>query len=326
MVCCAYRVYTVRECCFESVLVNVLATSLGRMQVGIDCGPVSASLQAALARVNYVGRAVNRAARIAAVARTGQVWCSQAAWEEAQGRINEGALGTTPGDLAMAEGSTVPAVVCSLGRGSSGADCADAGAGAAQHANSAVVHPSDVKIRVDDGGSNGPSHSVVVAGAADQSHGHHQQEHHTSDTQHPHHHATQDDNGPESSSPDSGKAEQHQVPPGERPAPQQQQQGGSAPQQQQEQQRGSQQRESQQRGSQQDQGAGEHPLQRHSSDISSSARPEGQLVMEPVMGLPMGLYKLKGVQVRGMPTSHQHTHGLIPCVTGALFDYTLIII
>lgn len=49
-------------------------------QVGIDAGPVKAEINAVTGRVSYRGRAMNRAARIAAKAPAGQLWCSDDVW------------------------------------------------------------------------------------------------------------------------------------------------------------------------------------------------------------------------------------------------------
>ncbi|KAF5841267.1 nucleotide cyclase, partial [Dunaliella salina] len=59
-----------------------------RMKVGIDWGAVKADLHAATARVTFRGRVMNRAARISNVAKCGQVWCSEGAWEAAAPEIN----------------------------------------------------------------------------------------------------------------------------------------------------------------------------------------------------------------------------------------------
>uniref|UniRef100_A0A7S3VSP0 Guanylate cyclase domain-containing protein n=1 Tax=Dunaliella tertiolecta TaxID=3047 RepID=A0A7S3VSP0_DUNTE len=60
-----------------------------RMKVGIDWGAVKADLHAATARVTFRGRVMNRAARISSVAKCGQVWCSEGAWETAAQEINK---------------------------------------------------------------------------------------------------------------------------------------------------------------------------------------------------------------------------------------------
>uniref|UniRef100_A0A7S3VU00 Guanylate cyclase domain-containing protein n=1 Tax=Dunaliella tertiolecta TaxID=3047 RepID=A0A7S3VU00_DUNTE len=59
-----------------------------RLKVGIDWGAVKADLHAATARVTFRGRVMNRAARISSVAKCGQVWCSEGAWEAAAQDIN----------------------------------------------------------------------------------------------------------------------------------------------------------------------------------------------------------------------------------------------
>ncbi|GFH21131.1 guanylyl and adenylyl cyclase family member [Haematococcus lacustris] len=51
---------------------------------GVDVGEVACDLTPANGRFNYRGRCLNRAARINGLAASGQVWCSQMAWENAQ--------------------------------------------------------------------------------------------------------------------------------------------------------------------------------------------------------------------------------------------------
>ncbi|KAL6755160.1 hypothetical protein V8C86DRAFT_2683483 [Haematococcus lacustris] len=63
----------------SSRLVRVLLRGL-RLKAGIDYGPVSASVHAALARMTYTGRVMNRSSRVAGLAKTGQVWCTESAW------------------------------------------------------------------------------------------------------------------------------------------------------------------------------------------------------------------------------------------------------
>ncbi len=55
-----------------------------RLKVGVDAGAADATIVPSTGRVDYRGRVMNRAARIAAKAQAGQVWSSRAAWVQAQ--------------------------------------------------------------------------------------------------------------------------------------------------------------------------------------------------------------------------------------------------
>ncbi|KAJ9528957.1 hypothetical protein QJQ45_000519 [Haematococcus lacustris] len=55
-----------------------------RLKAGVDVGEVACDLTPANGRFNYRGRCLNRAARINGLATSGQVWCSQTAWDHAQ--------------------------------------------------------------------------------------------------------------------------------------------------------------------------------------------------------------------------------------------------
>eukprot|EP00798_Chlamydomonas_sp_ICE-L_P005939 gene5939-33516_t len=59
-----------------------------RLRCGLDSGEVMGSIHAASGRMTYRGRVMNRAARIACVAGTGQVWCTEALWNNAVSSIN----------------------------------------------------------------------------------------------------------------------------------------------------------------------------------------------------------------------------------------------
>ncbi|GFH18555.1 guanylate cyclase domain-containing protein [Haematococcus lacustris] len=54
-----------------------------RLKAGVDVGEVACDLTPANGRFNYRGRSLNRAARINGLAASGQVWCSQTAWDHA---------------------------------------------------------------------------------------------------------------------------------------------------------------------------------------------------------------------------------------------------
>lgn len=56
-----------------------------RLKLGIDVGQVSGEVHPLTGRMSYRGRVMNRAARIASVAGTGQVYCSGAVWSFAEG-------------------------------------------------------------------------------------------------------------------------------------------------------------------------------------------------------------------------------------------------
>jgi hypothetical protein len=57
-------------------------------QCAIDTGNARAVIEPYTARMNYVGRVMNRAARASQHTKTGQVWCTEKSWEAAERRIN----------------------------------------------------------------------------------------------------------------------------------------------------------------------------------------------------------------------------------------------
>jgi len=71
----------------QSLRVQQLVFRGLRLKCGIDYGPVRADIAPATARVTYRGRVMNRAARIASVAKSGQVVVSQGAWDAAGSEV-----------------------------------------------------------------------------------------------------------------------------------------------------------------------------------------------------------------------------------------------
>ncbi|KAL6762373.1 nucleotide cyclase [Haematococcus lacustris] len=59
-----------------------------RLKCGIDVGSVKSSVSSLSARMEFRGKVMNRAARISALATTGQVWVSDAVWQQAQPGIH----------------------------------------------------------------------------------------------------------------------------------------------------------------------------------------------------------------------------------------------
>uniref|UniRef100_A0A7S3R8N7 Guanylate cyclase domain-containing protein n=1 Tax=Dunaliella tertiolecta TaxID=3047 RepID=A0A7S3R8N7_DUNTE len=76
-----------------------------RIKVGIDWGPVKADLHAATARVTFRGRVMNRASRISDLAKSGEVWCSENAWEAAAPEINHPVMSLGEATKRMGDGA-----------------------------------------------------------------------------------------------------------------------------------------------------------------------------------------------------------------------------
>ncbi|KAL6756682.1 nucleotide cyclase [Haematococcus lacustris] len=76
-----------------------------RLKAGVDVGEVACDLTPANGRFNYRGRCLNRAARINGLATSGQVWCSQTAWDHAHASCKPSQLY----DTALVEASPAAA-------------------------------------------------------------------------------------------------------------------------------------------------------------------------------------------------------------------------
>ncbi|KAJ9529858.1 hypothetical protein QJQ45_022269, partial [Haematococcus lacustris] len=76
-----------------------------RLKAGVDVGEVACDLTPANGRFNYRGRCLNRAARINGLAASGQVWCSQTAWDHAHASCKPSQLY----DTALVEASPAAA-------------------------------------------------------------------------------------------------------------------------------------------------------------------------------------------------------------------------
>ncbi len=74
-------------------MLNMVVFRGPRLKTGVDTGQVLGEVHAMTGRMTYRGKVMNRAARIASTASTGQVLCSADTWELAQAR-DAAALGT----------------------------------------------------------------------------------------------------------------------------------------------------------------------------------------------------------------------------------------
>jgi hypothetical protein len=75
-----------------------------KLKAGCDSGRVTAAVNPTTGRMDYRGRAMNRAARVASKAATGQVVCSAAAWDAAEADIDGHArtmVGTSVGEFPL---------------------------------------------------------------------------------------------------------------------------------------------------------------------------------------------------------------------------------